>query len=55
MTSFTAREDDKSAAIVAKWVFEEKGKVSGTGIDHFLLIRDKKKQWKIVSLVWYKN
>ncbi|BBM85668.1 nuclear transport factor 2 family protein [Candidatus Uabimicrobium amorphum] len=55
MTSFTAKEDSKSAAIVAKWAFEEQGKISGTGVDHFLLIRDKKKQWKIVSLVWYKD
>lgn len=55
MTSFTATEDSKSAAIVAKWAFEEKGKISGTGIDHFLLIRDKKNQWKIASLVWYKD
>ena len=55
MTSFSATEDDKSAAVIVKWLFEEKGKPSGTGIDHFLLIRDKDKKWKIVSLVWYKD
>ncbi|WP_372366563.1 nuclear transport factor 2 family protein [Candidatus Uabimicrobium sp. HlEnr_7] len=55
MTSFTAKEDKKSASVVVKWLFEEKGHPPETGIDHFLLIRNKEKQWKIASLVWYKD
>ncbi len=52
MTSFTADEDGKAAAVTARWTLE-RGAETKTGVDRFTLVRDERGKWKIVSLVFY--